>query len=372
MKKSIITILVLEVLLIALVFSSIKITKIKQNTSVQTLVQKELKENEIASINYLLKYPKIDGYENVLELYGEAAIQTPNKEAMFSIDTINTEDIDIETFFKDQEEIFSSFANYEIVSEDTSTLDDRTIQKKIYHINADFYELYAMIGITQVKSESDKMIAVVGNVQSLDYEKDFDTLLTSTNYTKISLDDTRLFDSELENFNMSVLPNWKRLEKMIPFSFYKDDKSSTTFLIANSGNISDTDPIEAFKSVTEAMLSEQTSNLIEDSKTETVGNKTITTSKIKYTDAPITTLISLVQFKDANTFVLVRSDISIKINPADIKTEEDIKNILNSSENEKITNNIIKELDTIIKSINLKEITEQLEISTESITNSQE
>ena len=372
MKKSILSILILEILLIVLVFSSTKTTKIKENTSVQTLVQKELKENENASMNYLLKYPTIDGYEPVMELYGEAAIQTSNKEAMFSIDTINTKDIDIETFFKEQEEIFSSFGNYELVSENTSTLNDRTIQKKIYHINADLYELYAMIGIVEIKGVNDKVIAVVGNVQSLDYEKDFDTLLNSTNYTKISIDETRLFDSELENFTMSVLPNWKRLEKVIPFSFYKEDENSTTFLIANSANKADTEPMEAFKNVTEAMLSEQTASLVEDSKVETIKDKTITTSIIKYSDAPITTLISLVEFKDANTFVLVRSDISIKVNPSDIQTEEDLNNVLNSSENEKITNNLMTELDTIIKSINLKEISEQTEASSETTTNSEE
>ena len=85
MKKSNITLIILEILLITTIICGTFLNG-QPSKTIDTIVQKELKDNEIASLNYLLKYEMPEGYEDALNLYGEIAITSQDGNSNFTMD----------------------------------------------------------------------------------------------------------------------------------------------------------------------------------------------------------------------------------------------------------------------------------------------
>ena len=307
MKKSNIVLITLEILLIIVVVCS----SIFGNTlkSIDAIVQKELGENELPSLNYLLKYQMPEGYEEAMNLYGEVALATPDGNSNFSIDILENEKMTSQQFFETQETIFEQSANYTVVSENTSDEKDRKITKKIYDVSNDFTQFFALVGTIEIKNHPDQFIGVVGTATSQDTEETLDFLLSTTNYTKQKADEEKLFSSDLEDVTIISPPNWKRLERAVPYSFYKQDENNITYLIASTSNRKEEDPQESYEYAKTSLSSDPSATIIEDSTVQTVDNKTITTSIIEYSDSYATTIITLIEFKDSDTFTIVRTDV---------------------------------------------------------------
>lgn len=327
MKKSNITLIILEILLITTIICGTFLNG-QPSKTIDTIVQKELKDNEVASLNYLLKYEMPEGYEDALNLYGEIAITSQDGNSNFTMDILETEKINAEEFFKAQEEVFEQSATFTVVSENTSDEKGRKVNKKIYEINDDFSSFYAFIGTIEIKNHPKEFIGLIGTSASLDPESTFDDLLAKTNYTKQKLNDKKLFSSELENITIMTPPNWKRLERAVPYSFYKQDETNMASLICSSANINEQNPQENYNYAKETLSSDPTANLTEDSKVETVDNKTITTSTIEYEGSHITTMLKLIEFKDSDIFSIVRIDVVSEDGIDYIKS--DIDSIINS------------------------------------------
>lgn len=332
MKKSNIALIILEILLIVTVACGPLFNGLPTK-SIDTLVQKELGENQAPSLNYLLKYNMLEGYEDALNLYGEVAITTEDNNSTFTMDILDTKKTSPEQFFKAQEEVFQQSANFTLVSENTSNENDRTINKKIYEVSNDFSQFYAFVGTIEIKGHSKDFIAIIGTATSLDYSDNFDILLSTTDYTKQKSNKAKLFSDELEATTVVVPANWKRLERAVPYSFYKQDNANMAYVIASSANKNEKNPQENYNFAKESLSSDPSASLKEDSKVETIDNKTFTTSVIEYKDSYITTILTLIEFKDSDVFSIVRTDVI--------------------SENG--IGYIQPEIDSIIKSINLKQ-----------------
>lgn len=304
MKKSNIILITLEILLIL-----ITSTYTKLNTSIEAIVQKQLMKNEFASINYLLKYQMPEGFVDAVNLYSEVAIMTPDGNSKFLIDTLEIEKMSPEDFFNSQEHLFNYSGEFTVISENTSDLEDRIIRKKVYEITNDFLQFYALVGTIEVKNKPNEFIGVLGTSNLQECEENLDFLLSTTNYTNQTINEKRLFSSNLENVTITIPSNWKRLEKIFPYSFYKQDGNNITYFIASTGDKKEEDAKEAFNSAIELSVNNLTANIIENAKVEKTLNKTITTSILEFEDTHSTRIITLIEFKGSNVFALVTTDI---------------------------------------------------------------
>ena len=329
MKKSTIGIIILEVILIIVVIGY-NTFGIGQPKNIENVIQRELKGNEQASLNYLLKYEMPSGYEEAIDLTGEISIREQEGNSMFTAEPVLIEQLPMEQFFQSQEYLFSSAGTYNIISEVSTEEKDRTITKKIYEVSNDFVQLYALIGTIQFKDNPNEYIGIVGNSTSQDYEKDLDTLLNSINYTKQTIDKEKLYSNDLENVKITIPGNWKRLERAVPYSFYKQDENNIAYIIASSMDKQQEDSQENYDYLVESFTQEDGANLIEDRKAETVGNKTITNTTIEYEGTNTTTILTLIEFSNSNIYTIVRFDIVSEEGIDYIKPE--IDSIINSIE----------------------------------------
>ena len=327
MKKSKITLIILEILLIITVFCK-PLFNALPSKSIDTIVQKELKENQVASLNYLLKYEIPEGYEEALNLYGEIAITNPDNTSTFTMDLLESDKTTQEQFFKSQEEIFEKSATFSLLSEDTYKEKNKTIYKKVYEINNNFSQFYAFVGAIEVKGNSKDFIGVIGTAESLDSSDDFEFLLSTTDYTKQKMNKAKLFSDELEFTTITVPGNWKRLERAVPYSFYKQDGPNMAYIIASSSNKNERNPQEQYSYAKEAISSDPSADLKEDSIVKTIDNKTLTTSIIEFKDSYITTVLTLVEFNDADVFSLIRIDVVSENGLGYIQSE--IDSVINS------------------------------------------
>lgn len=329
MKKSTIGIIILEVILIIVVIGY-NTFGIGQPKNIENVIQRELKGNEQASLNYLLKYEMPSGYEEAIDLTGEISIREQEGNSMFTAEPVLIEQLPMEQFFQSQEYLFSSAGTYNIISEVSTEEKDRTITKKIYEVSNDFVQLYALIGTIQFKDNPNEYIGIVGNSTSQDYEKDLDTLLNSINYTKQTIDKEKLYSNDLESVEITIPGNWRRLERAVPYSFYKQDENNIAYIIASSMDKQQEDSQENYDYLVESFTQEEGANLIEDRKVETVGNKTITNTTIEYEGTNTTTILTLIEFSNSNIYTIVRFDIVSEEGIDYIKSE--IDSIINSIE----------------------------------------
>ena len=329
MKKSTIGIIILEVILIIVVIGY-NTFGIGQPKNIENVIQRELKGNEQASLNYLLKYEMPSGYEEAIDLTGEISIREQEGNSMFTAEPVLIEQLPMEQFFQSQEYLFSSAGTYNIISEVSTEEKDRTITKKIYEVSNDFVQLYALIGTIQFKDNPNEYIGIVGNSTSQDYEKDLDTLLNSINYTKQTIDKEKLYSNDLESVEITIPSNWRRLERAVPYSFYKQDENNIAYIIASSMDKQQEDSQENYDYLVESFTQEEGANLIEDRKVETVGNKTITNTTIEYEGTNTTTILTLIEFSNSNIYTIVRFDIVSEEGIDYIKSE--IDSIINSIE----------------------------------------
>ena len=329
MKKSTIGIIILEVILIIVVIGY-NTFGIGQPKNIENVIQRELKGNEQASLNYLLKYEMPSGYEEAIDLTGEISIREQEGNSMFTAEPVLIEQLPMEQFFQSQEYLFSSAGTYNIISEVSTEEKDRTITKKIYEVSNDFVQLYALIGTIQFKDNPNEYIGIVGNSTSQDYEKDLDTLLNSINYTKQTIDKEKLYSNDLESVEITIPGNWKRLERAVPYSFYKQDENNIAYIIASSMDKQQEDSQENYDYLVESFTQDESANLIEDRKAETVGNKTITNTTIEYEGTNTTTILTLIEFSNSNIYTIVRFDIVSEEGIDYIKSE--IDSIINSIE----------------------------------------
>lgn len=327
MKKPDIAIIILEILLVIVTFAN----SILAPKSIEQIVQKELVENQVASVNYTLKYKMPEGYEIATNLYGEVDITTKDNSSVFSMDSLKREILTPEEFITQQEQVFSYVSDYELVSENTNEENGKKYTKKVYKVSTGLTSFYAFFATIEFKNNADEYIAVIGNGSELSYEKDLDTLISTVDYTSQKTDTKRLFSSDLEKISITMLPNWKRLEKILPYSFYKQDENNVAYFVASSGDKKEQDAKEYFDMTKEYLNNVSEENVIVDDEVEKVGNKTITTSIMKV-DEHTTVILSLIEFKGSDTFVLTRTDI-VSENGIDY---------------------IKPEIDEIIKSIKLK------------------
>ncbi len=329
MKKSTIGIIILEVILIIVVIGY-NTFGIGQPKNIENVIQRELKGNEQASLNYLLKYEMPSGYEEAIDLTGEISIREQEGNSMFTAEPVLIEQLPMEQFFQSQEYLFSSAGTYNIISEVSTEEKDRTITKKIYEVSNDFVQLYALIGTIQFKDNPNEYIGIVGNSTSQDYEKDLDTLLNSINYTKQTIDKEKLYSNDLESVEITIPGNWRRLERAVPYSFYKQDENNIAYIIASSMDKQQEDSQENYDYLVESFTQDESANLIEDRKVETVGNKTITNTTIEYEGTNTTTILTLIEFSNSNIYTIVRFDIVSEEGIDYIKSE--IDSIINSIE----------------------------------------
>ena len=329
MKKSTIGIIILEVILIIVVIGY-NTFGIGQPKNIENVIQRELKGNEQASLNYLLKYEMPSGYEEAIDLTGEISIREQEGNSMFTAEPVLIEQLPMEQFFQSQEYLFSSAGTYNIISEVSTEEKDRTITKKIYEVSNDFVQLYALIGTIQFKDNPNEYIGIVGNSTSQDYEKDLDTLLNSINYTKQTIDKEKLYSNDLESVEITIPGNWRRLERAVPYSFYKQDENNIAYIIASSMDKQQEDSQENYDYLVESFTQDESANLIEDRKVETVGNKTITNTTIEYEGTNTTTILTLIEFSNSNIYTIVRFDIVSEEGIDYIKPE--IDSIINSIE----------------------------------------
>ena len=329
MKKSTIGIIILEVILIIVVIGY-NTFGIGQPKNIENVIQRELKGSEYASLNYLLKYEMPSGYEEAIDLTGEISIREQEGNSMFTAEPVLIEQLPMEQFFQSQEYLFSSAGTYNIISEVSTEEKDRTITKKIYEVSNDFVQLYALIGTIQFKDNPNEYIGIVGNSTSQDYEKDLDTLLNSINYTKQTIDKEKLYSNDLESVEITIPGNWRRLERAVPYSFYKQDENNIAYIIASSMDKQQEDSQENYDYLVESFTQDESANLIEDRKVETVGNKTITNTTIEYEGTNTTTILTLIEFSNSNIYTIVRFDIVSEEGIDYIKPE--IDSIINSIE----------------------------------------
>ncbi len=304
MKKPVIAIIILEILLVIVTFTNSKLNP----QSIETLVEKELGKNQVASVNYILKYEMPEGYEIATNLYGEVDITTKDSSSVFSMDSLKKEMLTPEDFFAQQEQVFQYVSGYELVSENTVEENGKKYTKKVYKVSTGLTSFYAFFATIELKNNPDEYIAIIGNGSELSYEKDLDTLISTVDYTKQKVDKKRLFSSNLEKISVTMPASWKRLEKILPYSFYKQDENNVAYFIASSGDKEEQDPKEYFKMTKEYLNDVSEENVIVDDQVEKIANKTITTSIIKI-DEYTTVILNLIEFKGSDIFVLTRSDI---------------------------------------------------------------
>lgn len=329
MKKSTIGIIILEVILVIVVIGY-NTFGIGQPKNIENVIQRELKSNEQASLNYLLKYEMPSGYEEAIDLTGEISIREKEDNSMFTAEPVLIEQLPMEQFFQSQEYLFASSGTYNIVSELSTEEKDRTITKKIYEISNDFVQLYALVGTIQFKNNPNEYIGIVGNSISQEYEKDLDTLLSSINYTKQTIDKEKLYSNDLESIKITIPGNWRRLERAVPYSFYKRTEDNIAYIIASSMDKQQEDAQENYEYLVESFTQDENANLIEDRKVETIGNKTITNTTIEYEGTNTTTILTLIEFSNSNIYTIVRFDIVSEEGIDYIKPE--IDSIINSIE----------------------------------------
>ncbi|WP_250278257.1 hypothetical protein [[Clostridium] colinum] len=308
MKKSKLALISLEILLI-IVTVGYNVFGIGQPKNIENVIQRELKKDEMASLNYILKYKMPSNYEEVTDLYGEIAIREKENNCIFTSEIVPTDTLSPEDFFKSQEDIFTSASNFSVINEDTIDLEDRTINKKVYKISNDFMELYALVGTIEIKSNPNEFIGVVGNATSADFESDLDLLLNSIKYTKQTLNSERFFSDDIEKVSVVVPANWKKFKKDVPYSFFKEDENGIAYSVLNSGSKKDEDPKEGYDYIKNVFTEDENAVIIEDSKVETVDNKTITTTIVEYPENKVTTILTLVEFNNSDVFVAVRQEV---------------------------------------------------------------
>lgn len=315
MKKSNITLIALEILLIILVISNSIFNTITND------VRKELKENEIASLNQILKYKIPEGYYEEPNISGEIAISTEDGNSYFSIEIFNNDDIKPNEIFTINEQANTSLT---LVSENTLDEKGKKTTKKVYKSP----QFFRLIGTIEMKNNPNQFIAIVGDSTTQDTEETLDFLLSTIEYTKQSINKERLFSSDFEKTTIIVPSNWKRLDKNIPYSFYKEVDNNITYLIAISSTKEEENPQEVYESIKNPLSTLNTATITEDSNVTNVGNKTITNTTIKYDDNQ-TVLLTLIEFKDSNVFTIVRTDIVSENNNIDY-IKSDIEYIINS------------------------------------------
>ena len=331
MKKSTISIIFLEILLI-IVTVGYNNFGIGQPKNIEHVITNELKGNEKPSLNYILKYEMPNNYIEDLGLQGEIAIINNKNTAMFTGDIIMTEDLTTEDFLKQQTDLFSNLLDFSVVSEDTLELKDRTINKKVYKISNDFQTIFSFGATIEFKDKPSEFIGVLGNGVNSDSEKDLDLLLNSITYTNQTLDKEKIFSNDSESITVTMPPYWKKIKGEIPYNFYKKDGDNVVFSMISSGDKNYGDIHNEYDLAKESFLQDGVGTLIEDSKIDSLDDKTITTSIIKSPITDSTIFLILIEFNNSDIFTAVRYELS---GDADINANKD-------------------DLDFIIKSIKLK------------------
>ncbi len=331
MKKSIPFLIFLEILL-SIVIIGYNHFGIGQPKNIEYVIQNELKNNEIPSLNYILKYEMPDNY---LEAFFQTEIGIMNSEntSVFTADVIMEEDTTKEQFLNQYSDLFNEeHLKYSIIDEVSLDLEDKTINKKIYQVSDDFQTMFSFGATIQFKDKPNEFIGILGNSSDIEAKKDFELLLDTINYTTQTLDKEKLFSSDLENISVTMPANWKKVKNQIPYNFYKQNDNNMIFAMISSGDKTHSDINSEYDLAKESFLQDGFSTLIEDSKIDNLDNKTIKTSVIKSPATNSTIFLILIEFNNSNIFTAVRYEI----------TGED-----NSKNSE-------KDLESIIKSIKLK------------------
>lgn len=321
MKKSTLGLVILELLLVGVVVGH-NVFGIGLPKDVESVVMRELDSNQVPSSNYTLKYEMPKNYQEADDLYGEISIGEAEGNAMFTAEQINVSDTSVDEFFKAQESLFESSANLEVISEDNQQLEDKTITKKVYQVTNDLLDLYAFVATIDFKSNPDEFIGVIGNSISLDYEKDFDTLINSIQYTSQPIDAPRTFATESEPIKITVPANWKKFQKQVPYSFYKEDENGIAYAVITSGDKSQEDAKQGYDTAKASFIETEGANVIEDSKVENIDGKTITTTIVEYPENYSTSYIVLVEYDNSDVFTAIRYEILSQDGKADYIKEE--------------------------------------------------
>lgn len=308
MKKSTIGIIILEVLLIV-VTVSYNTFGIGQPKNIENVIQRELKDGQVASLNYLLKYEIPENYEEAIDLTGEISISDLEGNALFTAEPVLVSEFPLDQFFQSQESLFASAGSYEVISEETIEEKDKTITKKIYKVSTSFAELYALVGTIEFKEKPEEYIGIVGNAASEGFENDFETLLNSISYTNQTLDKEKTYSNDLESIKITMPGNWRRLERSVPYSFYKQDEVNAAYIIASSMDKQQQDPQENYEYLVENFTEGEDVNIVEDAVVETSGDKTITTTTIEYEGTSTIVVLKLIEFSNSNIYTIVRCDV---------------------------------------------------------------
>lgn len=321
MKKSTIGLILLELLLVGVVIGH-NVFGIGLPKDVESVVMRELASNQLPSYNYTLKYEMPQNYEEATDLYGEICIGEAEGNAMFTAEQIKLSNTSIDDFFKSQETIFEGSANLELVSENTQELEDKTITKKVYQVTNDLLDMYAFVATIDFKDNLDEFVGVIGNALSLDYEKDFDTLINSIQYTSQSIDTPRTFATESEPIKITIPANWKRFQKQVPYSFYKEDEQGIAYAVISSGSSDEEDPKQGYDMAKASFVEIEGANVVEDSKVEIIDGKTITTTIVEYPENHSTSYIVLVEYDNSHVFTAIRYEVLSQDGKADYIKEE--------------------------------------------------
>lgn len=334
MKKSTIGIITLEILLILSVIAH-NVFDIGKPKNIEHYIEKELLDYQSASLNYTLKYTMPEGYEEFENSNEEIAITNADNSALFVANAMPLEHISVEDFFRIQSSVFDSAStdkpNITEETNDKTTVDDKTITKKCFKIENSSLNLYALVATIEFK-DKDEFIGVVGNVPSLDYEKDFRTLINSIDFTKQTKDKERIFANKNELVKVTIPANWLRFERKKNYSFYSPGE---TMIIASieSNNTENFDPNTDFQLIAESLMSVEGVSVIKDKETNVINNKTITTSIFSLDGQDIYKIVSLVQFEGSNVYTMAVYETRTKNIDSTLKDIEKITNSIELNKN---------------------------------------
>ncbi len=306
MKKTTVGIIILELALVGVTFSH-NYLGIGQPKNIESVITRELSSSEVASFNYLLKYEMPEGYSDVPNVFGEIAVGNETGESMFIANIIKTKDTSPEEFMKEQEKVISELGEYKQVGEDTISDKGRTINKKYYEVNNGFMTMQTMIATISLDSNPNQFIAAIGNAVSDVYKEDFEQILSTLEFTKQTLDKPRLYSNDNEVIELTVLPEWQRYAKEVPYSFCKQTETGIVTLFTMSFDKNTTKPQDEYSRIKENFLSNGATIVSEDEKRELEG-KEITTTIYKSKDT--ISMFVLIDFKDKKNFALAQCDFS--------------------------------------------------------------
>ncbi|MFI3230272.1 MAG: hypothetical protein R3Y29_01805 [bacterium] len=215
------------------------ITEIPDAVNVEQILAEELTEEEIISLNYILKYKLPDNFREGYDLQSAAEIVLVNEIQQESIigDLITSSEFSIEEFFMAHDDISDIFEGAEIsvILDETTKVDDKTITSKLQLVDSAEQAFYYTINTIVFDSHPDQYLGFTGVLNREDPHDLILEFIESVKHTSIDLNSIRTFKPTNESPQVTLTENWRKYTNSNAHIYFKYDELKYMEMVVETG-----------------------------------------------------------------------------------------------------------------------------------------